>query len=330
VTKVEVTEAGVDTWSPSYYVDPDGACARWFHERATMPSARGSMLLPEKIAGHRVGIFPALGLVFAEGHPDPAGGLCPGGELVGRALDLQESLLAAGIPLPLRERPFDTLGPTSEGLGGLRRADFTVNLEMPSEAHGLAFLGGVAAVARQSPGKAEVFFDRQIETVYFRGYAGRKVLGRWYDKGAESLVASRGHLIRGEDQRRWAKGDRRDPSELTGDMLRRSFQRRFYPLYKASKGVTVGGPYVVVKRIQEAVDAGELGRKQARALIGDTFIEAIGAESSFLEGRTLRRSRQLRRELGAVLADGVIENVAVDVAAVLEQAMESELWDRRG
>jgi hypothetical protein len=34
---VIVTEAGVDTWSPSWYVNPDGPAADWLREHATIP-----------------------------------------------------------------------------------------------------------------------------------------------------------------------------------------------------------------------------------------------------------------------------------------------------
>ena len=64
-----VTAAGVDTWSTSWYVNPDGQAATWLREHAVADGPRGSKLLAEKIEGHRVGWFPA-GLVFAEGHPD--------------------------------------------------------------------------------------------------------------------------------------------------------------------------------------------------------------------------------------------------------------------
>lgn len=326
-----VTAAGIDTWSPSWYADPEGAAARWLRERAVLPAKLG-FYLPEKILGHRVGWFPAGGLVYAEGHPlmvDGVAELCPPAELVARALDLQDAILKTGLPLPTRERPFESLGPTSEGFAGLRRVDATVNLKLDS-AQGRALLAGIAACARDAPGVAEAIWgpSRAVETVYFRGRSGKSVLGRWYDKAVEATLGPRGTLIRGEDQRRWPKGCRRDPEELTVDYVRSQFQRRFYTLYKASKGVTVAGAAVCAVKLAEAAEAGEIGRQQARLLAGDVFYEAHGL--SVARPSTLRRSRAARRELGIVLADGVLDEVEVDVSGILEEALDTDAWCRRG
>lgn len=329
VTAAVVTAAGVDTWSPSWYVDPDGAAARWLQERCTARAARGSQLLPEKVLGYTVGWFPS-GLVFAEGHPDPEGELCPASELVARVLALQEALDGLGLPLPLRERPFAHLGASSEGWAGLRRVDATVNLAMGNRADGLAVLAGIAACARDAPGHAEVRYgsDRGVETVYLLATGGRRRLGRWYDKALEAAAGPRGTLIRGEDQRRWAKGERRDPWELTGVALREGFRRRFAPLWKATKGVTVTGPVVIAERLVEAVAAGELTPAEADALGAEVFFSAVGGSGRHRSTR-YRRQRRIR-QLGLTLADGVLEEVEVDVAAVLEAALETDAWERRG
>jgi hypothetical protein len=328
---VRVTAAGVDTWSPCWYADPEGPAAGWLRERAVVPAARGSKLLAESVAGHRVGWFPG-GLVFAEGHPSPEG-LCRGGDLPARGMALQDALLAAGMPLAARERPFPGLGSDSEGFGGVRRVDATVNLELASRAEGVALLAGIAACIRDSPGKAEVFYgpDRGVETVALRGHAGKRVLGRWYDKGLESSTAARGFVIRGEDQRRWGKLDRRDVSDLSGWALRRSFQRRFYPLWKAAKGVAVAGPVVITERLLEAVEAGEITPREAESLAGHVMLQAVGGRrGAGISRATMYRREARARELGLVLADGVLQEVEVDVGAALEAALETELWDRTG
>lgn len=300
-------------------------------EHATVPSARGSMLVPDPIGGHRVGVYPG-GLVFAEGHPAGPDALCPGRELVVRLLDLQEAIEAAGLPLPKRERPFSYLGAESEGFAGLRRVDVTANMGFARGSEGVALLAGIAACMRDSPGHAEVRYglDRAVETVYMRGYTGKRVNGRWYDKGLESLSAPRGALIRGEDQRRWDKASRRDPAELDGAALRSSFQRRFYPLYQAAKGVIVAGPMVVAEKLADAVAAGELTPGAARRFAGDVLFEAAGYTELGVSRSTAKRSRSARRKLGIVLADGLLQEVEVDVGAVLEVALESEAWGAEG
>jgi hypothetical protein len=289
------------------------------------------MMLPEPIAGHRVGWFPS-GLLFAEGHPD-ADGLCRPSELTARCLALQQSLEARGLALSGRERSFCSLGSVSEGWAGLRRVDATVNLESKSRAEGVAVLAGIAACVRDGPGHAEVRYglDHGVETVYVRGFAGKRVLGRWYDKGLESSVASRGRLIRGEDQRRWGKHDRRDPADLSADVLRRSFQRRFYPLWKATKGVTVAGPVVIAEKLVAAVEAGELSPREAESLAGHMVLKVAGGRrGAGISKATMYRREQRARELGLVAAEGVLEEVEVDVGAVLEQALETDSWERRG
>jgi hypothetical protein len=326
-----VTAAGVDTWSPSWYVDPDGRAARWLRQFATVGGARGSRLLPEPIGGHRVGWFPS-GLLFAEGHPD-ADGLCRPSELSARALGLQSALIAHGVPLDGRERAFRSLGSSSPGWGGLRRIDATVNLESDSRSEGVAVLAGIAACIRDSAGHAEVRFglDRGVETVYLRGYAGKRVLGRWYDKGLEASTAARGRLIRGEDQRRWSKDDRRDPADLSGDVLRDGFRRRFYPLWKATKGVIVAGPIVIAEKLIEAVEAGELSAREAESLAGHMVLAVAGGRrGAGLSRATAFRREQRARELGLVAAEGVLQEVEVDVGSVLEAALETDAWERRG
>lgn len=325
-----VTEAGVDTWSPSWYVNPDGPAASWFREHATIPGPTGSHLLPEKIDGHRVGWFPS-GLVFAEGHPDPNALAAPAG-LPARTLRLQDAIVRAGVPLNTRQRPFRHLGADSEGWAGVRRVDATVNLATPSSAEGLAVLAGIAACVRDAPGHAEVRFgtDRAVETVYLRGPGGKRALGRWYDKGLESRQAPRGQMIRAEDQRRWGKLERPDATDLTPEALRLGFHRRFYPLWKATRGVTVGGPFVLAEKVMAAVQAGRIGQREAESLCGHMLLSQVSGRRGASSRRTMYRREARARELGIVLGDGVLQEVEVDVAAVLEAALETDAWNRRG
>ena len=49
-----ISAAGIDSWSPCWYVDRESTAAVMYDEVASVPAARG-MLVPEPIAGHRVG-----------------------------------------------------------------------------------------------------------------------------------------------------------------------------------------------------------------------------------------------------------------------------------
>jgi len=61
-----VIAAGIDTWSPCWYAPPGSPPARALDALATEVSGR-ARLLPEPVAGHRLGWFPDPRLVFAEG-----------------------------------------------------------------------------------------------------------------------------------------------------------------------------------------------------------------------------------------------------------------------
>ena len=252
------------------------------------------------------------------------------------------ALEASGLPIPssqwassLQVEDDWALLPGEEaqpGFGGLRRCDATVDLQVGSSARGLAILAGVAAVATTTPrSQAEVRFAKDgtgaVETVYLRGYSGVKILGRWYDKGLESRCAPRGERVRAEDQRRYPKGHRRGVDELEGAYVRSKFQQRFYPLWQATKGVTVAGSLVLADRLAELVDGGEISSRQAEQLAGYVVLQKRGVKAS---RATTYRRRATLRELGLVVADGCLEEVEVDLHEVLEEALESPAWGAAG
>jgi hypothetical protein len=67
-----VVRAGIDTWSPAWYLQERCAGRTALESLATVKAGRARMV-PGDVAGHRVGWFPDSGLVFAEGHPAPGG-----------------------------------------------------------------------------------------------------------------------------------------------------------------------------------------------------------------------------------------------------------------
>jgi hypothetical protein len=335
-----------------------------FDELASVPTRRG-MLMPWPVAGHRVGWIRSSGMLYAEGHPSGAmpgewspepfvpsddvcgrgGGepwLVPPGDLSVAYDGLVAALEVSGVPVPssqwARRADYDPDHPwlddfdAEPGFGGLRRCDATVDLQPPSRGEGLAILAGVAAIAKTAPrSQAEVFFAKDgsgaVETVYLRGYSGVKILGRWYDKGLESGSAPRGERVRAEDQRRYPKGHRRGIDELEGAYVRSKFQQRFYPLWQATKGVTVAGSLVLADRLVELVDEGELSARQAEQLAGYVVLQKRGVKQ---KRSTVYNRRKQLRELGLVVADGCLEEVEVDLHAVLEEALESPAWGAQG
>lgn len=355
--------AGVDSWSPCWYVDPQSTAAGVFDELASVSAARGA-LLPYPVAGHRVGWHCQSGMVYAEGHPSMALSghwrvdhdlladrrvvvsdgdvslLSP--DRLGEAYwGLVEAMQLSGLPVPasqwatrLQDEGWGL--PAEEGqpgFAGVRRCDATVDLSfVAGAAEGLAVLAGVAGVAKSVPrAQAEVRWAKDgsgaVETVYLRGYSGVKILGRWYDKGLESSLAPRGELVRAEDQRRYPRGHRRGIGELEARYVRRKFHERFLPMWQASRGVIVAGPMVIADRLAQLVDAGELTARQAEQLIGYVSLSVRGVR----QGRSTVYNRRKRlRELGLVASEGVLQEVEVDLHAVLEQAMDSPSWGACG
>ncbi len=356
--------AGIDSWSPCWYVDRDSTAAGMLDELASVPAARGT-LMPRPIAGHRVGWNRSAGMLYAEGHPSGAmpgewsaepfvgsaqvlrvleheSWLVPPGDLPVAYEGLVAALEGSGVPVPSSQwasRPevgdeWELLpGVEGEpGFGGLRRCDSTVDLDTGSRSRGLAILAGVAAVATTTPrSQAEVRFAKDgsgsVETVYVRGYSGVKILGRWYDKGLESGLAARGERVRAEDQRRYPRGHRRGVHELEASYVRSKFQQRFYPLWQATKGVTVAGALVLADRLAELVEEGDVSPRQAEQLAGYIVMQKRGVRQK--RSTTYSRRKQLR-ELGLVVADGALEEVEVDLHEVLEEALESPSWGACG
>ncbi len=356
-----ISAAGIDSWSPCWYVEPDSSGAKLLDELAHVPAARGT-LMPAPIAGHRVGWNRSAGLLYAEGHPSgsmpgewsgvPSGPLgspgaarrrdpwlVPPGDLPTAYEGLVDALMTAGVPVPprtwSRRTYWDDVLPGEEserGFGGLRRVDATVDIEPGSRSRGLAILAGVAAVSTTTPRcQAEVRFAKDgsggVETVYLRGYSGIKILGRWYDKGLESGLASRGEMVRAEDQRRYPKGHRRGVHELEGEYVRSKFQQRFYPLWQATKGVTVGGVLVIHDRLADLVEEGEIPARQAEQLAGFVALQKRGVAQ---KRSTVYNRRKRLRELGLVAAEGCLEEVEVDLHEVLDEALESPAWGATG
>ena len=161
-----------------------------------------------------------------------------------------------------------------------------------------------------------------VETVSLFGHGGRRMLGRWYDKNVEQgRLSERGRLIRPEDQRRYPASGRPPTEAITGDFVRGCFRRRFVPLWKATEGVIVASVLRLADRLRELVEAGDLTPGQAKAIAGHLVLDSANAHLQ--APSTVRRDRANARNHGLVLADGSLDEVDVDLHAVLEAALES-------
>lgn len=336
--------AGVDTWSPAWYVDPDGPAAADLNRVASYGAGRGK-LLPERVLGHRIGWFPQQGMLYAEGHPAAALGLDGLGDpsqLEPALFELEEAMRDTGLPLPdfggvgRRVRyPGDGLSIFSdraEGFAGFRRLDSTVNLPTRGRSEGIAVLAGIAAVVRDMPGaKLRPFFavdGTRLETVELRGRSGVRILGRAYDKGVESGLAGPGELVRLEDQRRFVKESRREVGELTRGYVHGKIKDRFMPLWKATKGVTVAGPLVLAEKVQRLIDEEEITYRKGEQLAGHLLLTMVRGGGMSRATRYRRRNDLL--DHGLALADGVLDEVEVNVHDVLEEALEAPVWGSQG
>jgi hypothetical protein len=203
--------------------------------------------------------------------------------------------------------------------------DLTVDLEVGRGADGIAVMAGMGSieVPRLKSETVRERSGRAVETVSWKGSRG--IHARMYDKGVESGSAPRGEHLRLEAQLRYSAGGRLDPRTLNAHHARAIFQGRFAPLWQATKGVTVVGALAVPARLQELVESGEMTEAQADRVVGFLIRDAQGLTRGHAD-RTARRRRAELRELGLVAADGVLEEVEVDLTNVLETCSSSATW----
>lgn len=344
---VTVAAAGVDTWSPCWHVAPGSIAGRWLSSMATAKTARGA-LVPEPVAGHRVGWIEGVGMLYAEGHPAGAlgaEGLLRPDRLPAAYEGLVSALLEADVPVPSGRSSEGLYGDLHDGAAGIRRCDATVDVATASVSEGRAILSGVAAVLREQ-GHAQIRADRLgVQTAYLHGRDGKKVLGRWYDKGLESGLAERFRLIRPEDQRRYVKSSRRGVEELTAEYVRSKFQQRFVNLWRASEGVKVVSERRYIEEVVNLIEGGRLSAAQGESMLGHMLIRRelagrlnlLGPEDVHPEDLVRRlhvhratayRRSALARDVGLLLADDADgpEDVEVDLHDVMERVLDRGAW----
>lgn len=326
---VQVRQAGIDTWSPCWYVGEDSPAHRAMEALATQPVARGR-LIPDEIAGHRVGWFPSSRLVYAEGHPGE-GGLGHPDALMDRLSALSTAIRDVGVPLP-EGRFCDewVTGQRRPGLAGVRRLDATVDVGCDSPEIGLALLAGVAAVSPNARLDRDVRYNgAAIGTVSWMGKRGK--VARVYDWGLAHNEAVRGTVIRLEAQYRWAHGFRRDPAELSADYVRDKWQARFAPLWKATNGIKVVGRMALVDEVRDAIEAGEITAAQGEQILAFQLLTArSGGRAPGYHERTRRRREALVRSTGLVVGDGLLDETEIDLQDILGCAFDTEVWECQG
>jgi hypothetical protein len=108
--------------------------------------------------------------------------------------------------------------------------------------------------------------------------------------------------------------------------LKRRFERRFVPLWRASKGLTVAGLPVLAEKIVSQMRDGEVSAREAEKLAGFLVLENAGVAKRGLSKATYYRRTSERCELGLVLADEFYDPVEVHLEDVLERALATPLW----
>jgi hypothetical protein len=260
--------------------------------------------------------FGEYNVLAVEGHPRQ-GGLCPADSLEQAYADM------------IAELDENDIRPT--GFRGVSRLDVTCTQRFADPAEGRAMLVGLAAL--DVPGCKQVVYGKPVETVGIISNRGRRLLGRIYDKGVEAHWIDdgrgilRGEYLRLEEQGRFG-AQRRPGREHVSDAryLKTRFERRFVPLWQASKGLKVAGLPALTETLMERVRNGEMTIKEAERVGGFLVLESSGeAKERYSRAVYYRRRRELR-EMGLVVADEFYEPVEVRLADVLERALETPLW----
>jgi hypothetical protein len=298
-----VSEKGIDTWRLVRYLDSDSEL-KHLQNRC---DERGK--LPEKIAGHTVGVMPGYRMMWAEGHPSQEG-LASAANLAQAERTILASLDAANLPVG-RD-------------AGVGRLDQTVTLRFDRPAEGIAFLEGVATV--DVPRTKPAVYGRPAETVYLLGAASGHVMARIYDKGLESGTAERGQLIRLENQTRYSKTARMRAAmhAESPDRVAAKFASRFAPVAESLDGIHAASMPLLAEHLAAKVRAGDLTSRQAERFAG--YLLLSGTRGSMSRTTRWRRRRELRQH-GLVLTNPLNDPVDVDVGAAVDAALAAWTTD---
>jgi hypothetical protein len=304
-----VFATGVDTWSPCWYAEPGSPLARALRGLASQASQR-AWLLPDPIAGHRVGWFPEPRLVFAEGRVG-GGALRAAAQLPAVLADLSTALGDLGIPL------------AAAPCAGLRRLDLAADLRVDSPAEGRALLECASLASAGTDRICSYRAERGVQSVLVKSRAGR-TLARFYDKGAESGFAAPGLWLRLEAQWRFPRGERPRPEGLDPAELRERFARRFAALHQAAGGHRLGAAAAIAERLGVAIERGQLAPSRARSLAGYLLLGAAGLPQG--APRTAAELDRECRQLGLSFSLLDAPRRDIDLATVIEECAAPRVW----
>jgi hypothetical protein len=248
--------------------------------------------------------IPHLAMLCVEGRP--------GGDTLCRAADLPAAYAEVCDLLGESVGSYDFLG--------IARLDAAVTYRFGTVSECQAFFSGLAAL--DFPRTQPNLRGNPPHSLSWSHPQGRRILARAYDKGYEQGGA-RCLLARLEDQGRFGHGKRPGVDALEPSYVRGRFERRFAPLRRAARGVTVAGLPVIAEELAARIESGELTFPRAARLCGTLMLQNAGGKGS---RRTMSRHRAELRAEGYVLADDYFKPVNVDLGALIEQALESPLW----
>jgi hypothetical protein len=243
----------------------------------------------------RLGVFPGVDMIFAEGRLAamlarseddhdlaPASKLTDGAECVGNAL--------AALGFDFDTRP-----------ESVRRLDLAAELCFEKPADGLSFLRAMATL--EVPGtKRAIWVDNQrVETVYFRTPKRGIVNARIYGKNEETGLGPPGGLVRLERQVRYPKAKQQRPESISGSDLEALYRGRFTALSQGREAVIATGLDGAQSAVLDRVADGALTARKAERILGTlTLLEHFG-QDWWEKGYTARRRVRELQELGIVL-----------------------------
>jgi hypothetical protein len=206
---------------------------------------------------------------------------------------------------------------------GCSRLDSTVTHRFNRPEETRAFIAGMAAF--NLPRTETTRRGHPVHSISWTHPKGKKILARCYDKGTER-GGDPWEFARLEDQRRFGTANRPTLDAVSEPGYARSrFEARFGPIRKAVEGVRAASFPVVAQELADQARYGYRTYREVERLAGALVILNGGGADAY-KSATLKRRRRELREAGFVIVDDMVEHVEVNLANVVDAALESEAW----